>query len=193
MLHCYPNHKHDRELQLGKENGKRRTDIVIGTINRFDYSRIGNILHKHASGLSVVRLDFPATSPQREREQVRYVLIPYRNAEKLALSFHIGARHTHVRSRRGSDLEPCLSKYNHTAGAAGIKSIDCLSRPVFTQSVRWANSGVKVGTGAWGGERKRVPIDIGGTLGDRRCLSSTVQRSTFNIRPSFISSVHNSR
>jgi hypothetical protein len=85
-------------LQLGKENGKRRTDVVIGTINlnRFDYGQIRNILHKHVSGLDVARLDFPVTPPQRERGQVLYVPIPHRNAEKLALSFHMGASHTHV-------------------------------------------------------------------------------------------------
>jgi len=46
----------------------------------------------------VARLDFPATPPpQREREQVLYVPIPHQNAKKLALSFHMGASHTHVR------------------------------------------------------------------------------------------------
>ena len=47
-----------------------RTDIVIGTINQFDYGRIRDVLLKHASGSSVARLDFLATQPQREHEQV---------------------------------------------------------------------------------------------------------------------------
>jgi hypothetical protein len=134
------------ESQLGVGGKTRRRDI--GTINRFDDSRIRNFLLKHASGL-----DFLAAPTQREpvvRDEERQLRTGTMKIGLFLSTWHttsLGqARRTRSRvmhePQAGTTLWQSLHKYPD-------QSIDCLAQAVLYTRVRRCVVG-PTRVGEWG-------------------------------------------